>query len=92
MIPAKTGKLQFEIKIMANMSMLNVNVTILMMVMALCFDHINAIDYCQLNLFDKSINSTVMQLTKEAVTKEYAILNEFKSLHCCAKGYRSIEW
>lgn len=70
----------------------NVNIVWLMAVLAMFCGPINAIDYCQLNLFDKSINSTVMQLTKEAVTHEYAILNEFKSLHCCAKGYRSIEW
>lgn len=50
------------------------------------------IDHCQLNQYDKSKNSTNMQLTKEAVNREYAVIGAFKSLHCCAKGYRSIEW
>lgn len=51
-----------------------------------------SIDHCQTHLFSDSINSTVMQFTKEAVNQEYAVLNDFKSLHCCAKNYRSIEW
>lgn len=50
------------------------------------------IDHCQINQFHKSKNSTNMQLTKEAVSQEYAVIGAFKSLHCCAKGYRSIEW
>lgn len=50
------------------------------------------IDHCQLHQFHKSKNSTIMQLTKEAVSQEYAVKGAFKSLHCCAKGYRSIEW
>lgn len=50
------------------------------------------IDHCQMNQFPKSKNSTYMQLTKEAVSQEYAVIGAFKSLQCCAKGYRSIEW
>lgn len=50
------------------------------------------LDHCQLNHFHKSKNSTNMQFTKEAVSQEYAVIGAFKSLHCCAKGYRSIEW
>lgn len=64
----------------------------LVAVFTMNYDLIDAIDYCQLNRFEQSINSTVMQFTKEAVNSEYAVLNEFKSIHCCAKGYRSIEW
>jgi len=37
-------------------------------------------------------NTAYMQFTKETVSEEYAIEGEFKNLHCCAKGYRSIEW
>ncbi|XP_059610158.1 fibroblast growth factor receptor 3-like [Phlebotomus argentipes] len=48
------------------------------------------IDHCSSHLF--AGNSTNTQFTKEVVNHEYAVLNQFKSLHCCAKGYRSIEW
>lgn len=51
-----------------------------------------ATHHCQLHRFGKSINSTVMQFTKEVVSQEYAVLGEFKNLHCCAKNYRNIEW
>lgn len=63
----------------------------LLIVINLC-DSINSLNHCQSHNFHKSINSTVMQLTKEAVNREYAVLGEFKMMHCCAKGYTSIEW
>uniref|UniRef100_A0A1B0GHZ5 Putative secreted protein n=1 Tax=Lutzomyia longipalpis TaxID=7200 RepID=A0A1B0GHZ5_LUTLO len=47
------------------------------------------IDHCSSHLFN--INDTSIQFTKEVVNHEYAVLGQFKSLHCCAKGYRSIE-
>lgn len=51
-------------------------------------------DYCATHNYkvDAGVSSNVMQFTKELVTHEYAIVNEYKSLHCCAKGYQSIEW
>lgn len=49
-------------------------------------------DHCKDHKFANVFNVTYMQLTKEIVTQEYAIEGEFKNLHCCAKGYRSIEW
>lgn len=49
-------------------------------------------DHCTDRRFVNSLNTTYMQFTKEVVTEEYAVEGEFKGLHCCAKGYRSIEW
>lgn len=49
-------------------------------------------DYCKDRKFANAFNTTYMQFTKETVSEEYAIEGEFKNLHCCAKGYRSIEW
>lgn len=49
-------------------------------------------DYCKDRKFANTFNTTYMQFTKETVSEEYAIEGEFKNLHCCAKGYRSIEW
>lgn len=47
-------------------------------------------DYCSKNTYNGS--ETVMHFTKEASLEEFAIIGKFKGLHCCAKGYRSIEW
>lgn len=53
-------------------------------------------DYCLHNLYqnpvDKVFGESNMGFTKEATYNEFAVVGEFKSLHCCAKGYRSIEW
>uniref|UniRef100_A0A2A4K7Y6 Soluble interferon alpha/beta receptor OPG204 n=1 Tax=Heliothis virescens TaxID=7102 RepID=A0A2A4K7Y6_HELVI len=46
--------------------------------------------YCSVNTF--STNTTWMQFTKEPVPYEYGFEDKFKSIHCCVKGYRSIEW
>lgn len=47
---------------------------------------------CNDNRFESALSTQYMQFTKETVSEEYAIEGEFKNLHCCAKGYRSIEW
>lgn len=49
-------------------------------------------DHCRDRKFASAFNTSFMQFTKETVSQEYAIEGEFKNLHCCAKGYRSIEW
>lgn len=49
-------------------------------------------DHCLEHRFNHSMNTDYMQFTKEIVNKEFAIKGQFKSLHCCAKGYRNIEW
>lgn len=53
---------------------------------------VTLIDHCKDRRFLNSLNTTFMQFTKEIVDREYAVEDEFKGLHCCAKGYRSIEW
>lgn len=47
-------------------------------------------DYCSMDTY--ATNGSYMQFTKEASVHEFAMLGKFKGLHCCAKGYRSIEW
>lgn len=49
-----------------------------------------AADLCSLHLIPS--NTTYMQFTKEPVALEYGFQGQFKSIHCCVKGYRSIEW
>ncbi|GBP22993.1 hypothetical protein EVAR_15667_1 [Eumeta japonica] len=50
---------------------------------------VRANGYCSTHTMDT--NSTWMQFTKEPIPQEYAIEGNFKSIHCCGKGYRSIE-
>lgn len=47
-------------------------------------------DYCSQNTYNSS--ESFMHFTKEATFEEFAVTGKFKGLHCCAKGYRSIEW
>lgn len=74
---------------MASTSVIFVYTTTLILIISRC---VNCINYCQEHQFIGSENSSQMQFTKEAVNQDYAVNGEFKSLHCCAKGYRSIEW
>lgn len=53
---------------------------------------VESMDHCSTHKFRESANTSFMQFTKEISSTEYAVLKDFKSLHCCAKGYRSIEW
>uniref|UniRef100_A0A1Q3EX96 Soluble interferon alpha/beta receptor OPG204 n=1 Tax=Culex tarsalis TaxID=7177 RepID=A0A1Q3EX96_CULTA len=53
---------------------------------------VQAEDHCSENRYNSSLGTEHLQFTKEVADREYAILGQFKSLHCCAKGYRSIEW
>lgn len=50
------------------------------------------VDYCDKDMLPNVVVTNHLQFKKEFVMKEYAIARTFKSLHCCAKGYRSIEW
>lgn len=50
----------------------------------------NGLEYCSVHKFDHIPGG--LAFTKEVITTEYAIAGEFKAIHCCVKGYRSIEW
>lgn len=47
-------------------------------------------DYCSAHKFEKLAGG--LRFTKEIVTMEYADVGAFKAIHCCLRGYRSIEW
>lgn len=47
-------------------------------------------DYCSLKTYDA--HGSHLQFTKEPSYEEFAVVGRFKGLHCCAKGYSSIEW
>lgn len=47
-------------------------------------------DYCSMHKFENLPSG--LRFTKEVVSTEYANVGSFKSLHCCLRGYRSIEW
>lgn len=51
----------------------------------------SAENYCP-NIIRRSNSSRVLHFTKDAISQEYAISKSFKSLSCCASGYRTIEW
>lgn len=46
--------------------------------------------FCEINLFEK--NKTSLEFTKEINTFDYVVIERYKSLSCCAKGYKTIEW
>lgn len=48
-------------------------------------------DYCSVHRYD-NLSSGGLRFTKEVVTTEYANVGSFKAIHCCLRGYRSIEW
>ncbi|XP_057328802.1 single Ig IL-1-related receptor-like [Microplitis mediator] len=47
-------------------------------------------EYCLMHRFDKLPGG--LRFTKEVVSTEYANVGAFKAIHCCLRGYRSIEW
>lgn len=65
---------------------------LLKLVISVCLVNVVAAidDECKHNTFNVTGNH--MQFIKEVANAEFAINGMFKGLHCCAKGYRSIEW
>lgn len=53
---------------------------------------VRAENHCSEHRYEHSLNTHHLQFTKEIPDREYGVLRQFKSLHCCGKGYRSIEW
>lgn len=47
-------------------------------------------DYCSMHRFNNLPGG--LRFTKEVVSTEYATVGKFKAIHCCLRGYRSIEW
>jgi hypothetical protein len=47
-------------------------------------------DYCSMHRFENLPGG--LRFTKEVVNSEYANVGSFKAIHCCLRGYRSIEW
>lgn len=44
------------------------------------------------NIRRSSEHSKELQFTKDTIDRDYAINGDRKWLHCCARGYRTIEW
>lgn len=53
---------------------------------------LSIVDFCDVDRRNSSVTSPGLQFTKELSSSEYTVVSTFKSLHCCAKGYLSIEW
>ncbi|CAB0019834.1 unnamed protein product, partial [Nesidiocoris tenuis] len=50
-----------------------------------------SLDSCAKDLLPPSTAGRRLRFTKEAAPWEFAIESQFKSIHCCAAGYLSIE-
>jgi hypothetical protein len=53
---------------------------------------VGKVDFCFENKYPEAESGSKLTFTKELSGWEYAVDSKFKSLHCCAKGYRSVEW
>lgn len=54
-------------------------------------DAVDAKDHCSVDTWGER-DDTGLAFSKELSSKEYVVGGGGKSLHCCARGYRSIEW
>ncbi|XP_065333944.1 interleukin-1 receptor accessory protein-like 1-A [Cloeon dipterum] len=52
----------------------------------------NKQEFCTKFHLSATHNASGMQFTREVGQSDFAIEAKFKSIHCCARGYRSIEW
>ncbi|XP_053659532.1 interleukin-1 receptor accessory protein-like 1-B [Anopheles marshallii] len=65
---------------------------LLVMLVPIAIVTVSAENHCSEHRYEHSLNTTHLQFTKEIPDREYGVPEQFKSLHCCGKGYRSIEW
>lgn len=49
-------------------------------------------NFCPSTRHRTSENPQELQFTKDTIDHDYAINGDRKWLHCCARGYRTIEW
>jgi hypothetical protein len=49
-------------------------------------------EFCKEFALNASNNASGLQVTREVSKTDFVIEAKFKSIHCCARGYRSIEW
>nr|XP_026484965.1 uncharacterized protein LOC113392650 [Vanessa tameamea] len=63
---------------------------ILMLGVVASASRVLAAGYCSTNTFPT--NTSSMHFSKEPIPYEYGFQDKFKSIHCCVKRYRSIEW
>ena len=54
-------------------------------------DAVDAKDHCSVDTWGEE-DDAGLAFSKELSSKEYVLGGGGKSLHCCARGYRSIEW
>ena len=54
-------------------------------------DAVDAKDHCSVDTWGDDDDSG-LSFSKELSSREYVVGGGGKSLHCCARGYRSIEW
>lgn len=69
-----------------------INIVFALVMVLGCDNLVAGINECQSHHFNIMGNSTQMQFTAQAVNRDYAPIGVFKSLHCCVRGYRSIQW
>ena len=68
-------------------------VSILILTISYQCNLVESVGHCTEHRFNSTLISTnSMQFVKEVINHEYGLLDSLKGLHCCAKGYRSIEW
>jgi hypothetical protein len=64
----------------------------LVVILVLNYVSVSAENICPKRSNTPTENLQELHFTKETVDRDYAIRGDRKWLHCCARGYRTIEW